>query len=85
MPIWLAVGCSHCSSGYYGRTGIYEILTITPRLQQALVIGSSVSELNKIAREQGHKSLLEAGTALVEQGVTTLEELYRVTGEGVET
>ncbi len=85
VPIWLAVGCSHCSSGYYGRTGIYEILTITPRLQQALVIGSSVSELNKIAREQGHKSLLEAGTALVEQGVTTLEELYRVTGEGVET
>ncbi|MGC6388265.1 type II secretion system protein GspE [Ewingella sp. S1.OA.A_B6] len=84
MPLWLAVGCSHCSSGYYGRTGIYEILIITPRLQQALVVGSSVSELNQIAQEQGHKSLLEAGTILVEQGVTTLEELYRVAGEGIE-
>lgn len=84
MPLWLAVGCNHCFSGYYGRTGIYEILTITPRLQQAIVAGSSITELNHIAHEQGHQTLLEAGIALVEQGITTLEELYRVAGEGIE-
>src|SRR5471030_849085 len=84
VPLWLAVGCSRCFSGYYGRTGIYEILTITPRLQQALVAGAGVSELNKIAHEQGNKTLLEAGLVLVEQGLTTLEELYRVAGEGIE-
>ncbi len=82
--LWRAAGCSHCFSGYYGRTGIYEILTITPKLQQALVAGSGVSELNKIAHEQGHKTLLQAGIVLVEQGITTLEELHRVAGEGIE-
>lgn len=82
--LWSAVGCNRCFSGYYGRTGIYEVLAITPRLQQALVAGSGVSELNQIAHEQGHKTLLEAGIVLVEQGITTLEELYRVAGEGIE-
>lgn len=84
MPLWLAVGCSRCFSGYYGRIGIYEFLTITPRLQQAIVASSGTSELNRIAHEQGHKTLLEAGIILVEKGITTLEELYRVAGEGIE-
>ncbi|CAM3649006.1 type II secretion system protein GspE [Rahnella bruchi] len=81
MPLWLAAGCHQCFSGYYGRTGIYETLNITPRLQQALVSGAGVTELSKIAREQGQKTLQEAGMLLVEQGITSLEELYRVTGE----
>lgn len=81
LPLWLAAGCHQCFSGYYGRTGIYEILNITPRLQQALVAGAGVTELSKIAREQGQKTLQEAGMLLVEQGITSLEELYRVTGE----
>jgi len=81
-PMWRAAGCNQCFSGYYGRMGIYEILNITPRLQQALVADASVSELSKIAREQGQKTLQEAGMLLVEQGITSLEELYRVTGEG---
>lgn len=83
LPLWLAAGCHQCFSGYYGRTGIYEILNITPRLQQALVAGAGVTELSKIAREQGQKTLQEAGMLLVEQGITSLEELYRVTGEDI--
>lgn len=82
MPLWLATGCEHCFSGYYGRTGIYEVLTMTPRLQQALVADASVAELSKIAHAQGHITLLEAGMFLVEKGITSLEELYRVAGEG---
>lgn len=82
MPLWLAAGCHQCFSGYYGRTGIYEILNITPRLQQALVAEASVHELSKIAREQGQITLQEAGMLLVERGITSLEELYRVIGEG---
>ncbi|PBI81837.1 protein transport protein HofB [Rahnella sp. BIGb0236] len=82
VQLWLPAGCHQCFSGYYGRTGIYEVLNITPRLQQALVAEASVDELSKIAREQGQKTLQEAGMLLVEQGITSLEELYRVTGEG---
>ncbi|AYA08608.1 type II secretion system protein GspE [Rahnella aquatilis] len=85
MQLWLPAGCHQCFSGYYGRTGIYETLNITPGLQQALVAEASVNELSKIAREQGQKTLQEAGMALVEQGITSLEELYRVTGEGADT
>src|SRR5476649_2311287 len=81
IPLWLATGCHQCFSGYYGRTGIYETLSITPRLQQALVAEATVNELSKIAREQGQITLQEAGMLLVEQGITSLEELYRVTGE----
>jgi protein transport protein HofB len=81
IQLWLATGCHQCFSGYYGRTGIYETLSITPRLQQALVAEATVNELSKIAREQGQITLQEAGMLLVEQGITSLEELYRVTGE----
>lgn len=82
MQLWLPSGCHQCFSGYYGRIGIYEILNVTPRLQQALVAEANVNELSKIARDQGQNTLQEAGMLLVEQGITSLEELYRVTGEG---
>lgn len=84
MPLWIATGCERCHMGYYGRTGIYEILTITPALQQALVNNANIAELNKIAHIQGHKTLMEAGMLLVQQGLTSLEELYRVAGEGID-
>lgn len=85
MPLWVSAGCDQCFSGYYGRTGIYEILNVTPQLQQALVEEASVSELSKIARAQGQKTLQEAGMLLVGKGIISLEELYRVTGEGADT
>ncbi|WP_145595404.1 type II secretion system protein GspE [Yersinia aleksiciae] len=75
-----ALGCEHCCAGYYGRTGIYEMLNITPQIQQALLHNVNPSELTRIAQEQGQKTLLSAGLALVESGVTTLEEVNRVVG-----
>ncbi|CNK55663.1 type IV fimbrial assembly%2C ATPase PilB [Yersinia frederiksenii] len=78
---YLAVGCEHCSAGYYGRTGIYEILDVTPPIKQALLNNASPPELTRIALEQEQVTLLSAGLALVESGVTSLSEIERVVGQ----
>ncbi|WP_258090143.1 ATPase, T2SS/T4P/T4SS family [Serratia liquefaciens] len=77
---WKADGCEHCFSGYYGRTGVYELLTITPEVQAGLLEGAAPSMLAEIARQQGQTTLLQAGLTLVAQGVTSLEEVYRIVG-----
>jgi protein transport protein HofB len=77
---WSASGCEHCFGGYYGRIGLYELLTITPAVQDALLQNASAGQLAKIARQQGQATLLQAGLTLIAQGVTSLEEVYRVVG-----
>ncbi len=78
---WRAGGCERCFSGYYGRVPLFEVLVITPRLQNALAQGAAPDELFLIAQQQGMNSLFVAGLHLVNRGDTTLEELTRVTGE----
>lgn len=77
---WSATGCEHCFGGYYGRIGLYELLTITPEVQDALLHNASVAQLAEIAQQQGQVTLLQAGLALVAQGITSLAEVYRVVG-----
>ncbi|CAI1069328.1 Type II traffic warden ATPase [Serratia quinivorans] len=77
---WQADGCEHCFSGYYGRTGVYELLTITPEVQAGLLRGAAPGELADIAQQQGQTTLLQAGLTLVSQGTTSLEEVYRIVG-----
>ncbi|MBI6549995.1 type II secretion system protein GspE [Xenorhabdus lircayensis] len=80
---WNAVGCDHCFSGYYGRTAIYEFLEIKPELQQALSEHSK-SNLSRLLATQQDSTLFSAGLALVEKGITTLEEIYQITGHETE-
>ena len=82
---YLAVGCEHCCAGYYGRTGIYEMLNVTPPIQNALLNNASPSDLTKIAQQQKQITLLSAGLALVESGMTTLSEINRVVGLEIQT
>lgn len=77
---YLAVGCEHCCAGYYGRTGIYEMLNVTPSIQQALLNNVSPPELTRIAQEQEQITLLSASLALVENGITSISEIHRVVG-----
>lgn len=77
---WQADGCEYCFGGYYGRTGVYELLTITPEVQSGLLQGAAPGQLAEIARQQGQITLLQAGLTLVSQGVTSLEEVYRIVG-----
>ncbi|NDL00561.1 type II secretion system protein GspE [Photorhabdus bodei] len=77
---WLAVGCEHCFSGYYGRTAIYEFLEITYDIQQILS-EQNPKNVQKTIMAQRKDTLLSSGILLVEQGITTLEEIYQVTGQ----
>ncbi|MDX7986583.1 type II secretion system protein GspE [Xenorhabdus sp. 12] len=76
---WIAIGCDHCFSGYYGRTAIYEFLEIKPESQQILA-GNLSANLSHLFAPQQDSTLFSAGLALVEKGITTLEEIYQITG-----
>jgi type IV pilus assembly protein PilB len=74
-----ARGCQTCfGTGYQGRTGIYEVLRITEKIQEALVHGADEREIGRVAVEEGMVSLEEAGRRKVLEGVTSFEDLSRV-------
>lgn len=77
-----AKGCLKCNQiGYFGRTGIYEILTITPALEKLIMMSSSAYELTKLAVSEGMVTLTQDGLLKIISGETSIEELERVTGE----
>lgn len=80
LPRWQAVGCDRCFGGYYGRSALFEVLLVDPTLQSAIIKGKPAHEIQALSRQQGMMTLFESGCRAVEQGLTTLEELYRVLG-----
>lgn len=73
-------GCDQCNnSGYKGRTGIYELLTITDEIRDMVSNSNSVDEMRNLARSQGMTTLREAGLKLIFDGVTTIDEVVRET------
>jgi general secretion pathway protein E len=78
--VYRGQGCSNCrQTGFYGRTGIYELLLLTDDLREQVGRKPSLSELRAIARQSGMKTLREDGFRRVREGVTTPEEVLRVT------
>ncbi|WP_312973048.1 type II secretion system protein GspE [Atlantibacter sp.] len=77
---WEAKGCAQCYSGFYGRVALFEVLTLEPGLRQAIVDGASAQQVEQQAHELGMMTLFEHGLKAVEQGLTTLQEVYRVLG-----
>lgn len=72
-------GCDNCKmTGYRGRTGIHEILTITDRLRALILRRSSTAELKQAALEEGMRTMQDDGLAKVLSGVTSMEECLRV-------
>ena len=77
-------GCRQCrGTGFLGRCGIFEIFPLSDRLKKLVVANAPSSELLKIAREEGMKTLKEDAWDKVLQGLTTYQEVVRVTGEEV--
>jgi len=73
-------GCDEChGSGYRGRTGIFEILEITPRIREQIVREESTGALRRLAREAGMRTLREEGLLALFDGITTVEEIVRET------
>jgi len=77
----VAKGCPACrGSGYRGRLGIYEFLEVTPRIQEAIMRQEPISEMLKIAQQQGYRNLREDGLIKAWRGLTSTDEVLRVTG-----
>ena len=73
------VGCSHCGkSGYRGRLGIFELMTMTSKVRELAFTGASTVELRAAAIKQGMSTLYDDGILKALQGITTLEEVFRV-------
>ncbi|MEN9881421.1 MAG: hypothetical protein RLZZ308_604 [Candidatus Parcubacteria bacterium] len=71
--------CESCGfTGYKGRTSIYELIKITPTLQELLVKRPSSKEIWDMARQEGALSVFEDGLEKVKSGMTTIEELVRI-------
>ncbi|SLM64595.1 MULTISPECIES: type II secretion system protein GspE [Dickeya] len=80
---WQPAGCEHCFSGYYGRAALYDLLPITPAIQQILT-EPAVQLMSPHARTRVEENgLLRAGLVLVHEGITSLAEVYRVVGEQI--
>ncbi len=74
-------GCKQCNNtGYVGRLGLYEVLSITPKVRQIIARNFSENELSQVVREEGMRTILESGIDKVEKGLTSLDEVLRVLG-----
>ena len=78
--LFRANGCHHCQQGYRGRTGIYELISITPALAGLIHQGASEPLLVDEARKSA-SGLFQDGQRLVLEGLTSIDELLRVTQE----
>jgi type IV pilus assembly protein PilB len=77
--IYKSDGCKRCNfTGYIGRTGIFSVLVVTKKIREMILEGKGVDVINDVAREEGMRTLLESGAYKVAEGLTSLEELYRV-------
>ena len=79
ISLYKSKGCAKCDNkGYKGRIGIYEVLKMTPKIQQAIINNASISDLSQIAKKEGFITMQEMGRRLLVEGKICLEEYQRV-------
>lgn len=79
--VFKAKGCAKCKNlGYRGRTSIFELFAITPEIEEAIYKNPTELDLLRLAREGGMTTMQEDGVLKVFQGVTSFDEVERVTG-----
>ena len=76
----LCKGCDICNhSGYKGRLGIYELLQMTPDVEKMVILGDvSEYQMRDVAKAQGMITMVQDGLLKAVEGVTTIEEVFRV-------
>jgi len=80
LQLWRGAGCSACNrSGYKGRVGIYELMLLDEDFHDPILRRSGAPDFMRMAREKGMRTMFDDGLLKVVQGMTTVEELLRVT------
>lgn len=79
FKLYSPVGCEHCNGGYKGRIGIYEVVKNTPALERIIMEEGNSLEISAQMRKDGFNDLRTSGLIKAMQGLTSLEEINRVT------
>ena len=76
-----AEGCDQCNGGYKGRVGIYQVMPVSPAIGQIIMNGGNANDIAAQAQKDGVSDLRQSGLKKVREGITSLEEVERVTNE----
>ena len=79
ITLFKPVGCTHCTAGYKGRVGIYEVIKISPTIASIIMEGGNSLDIAKQCQKEGYKNLRQSGLLKAMNGMTSLEEINRVT------
>ena len=81
LKLFKAVGCDSCTNGFKGRVGIYQVMTLSEKMRTLILDGGNAIQLAEQAKADGINDLRESGLNKVRFGVTSIEEIDRVTIE----
>ncbi len=82
VTLYRGRGCEKCAyTGFLGRSGIYELLTIDASIHNLIIKNADVQQIRAAARKNGMRTLMEDGLLKVKDGVTTINEIFRATQE----
>ncbi|MGB5103832.1 MAG: type IV-A pilus assembly ATPase PilB [Steroidobacteraceae bacterium] len=79
LQIFAPVGCTQCTDGYKGRTGIYEVMPVSEEIGRIIMEGGNVMQIKEQAQREGVWGLRQSALKKVRDGVTSLDEINRVT------
>ncbi|MBW9271974.1 MAG: type IV-A pilus assembly ATPase PilB [Candidatus Thiodiazotropha sp. (ex. Lucinisca nassula)] len=79
FTIYKPVGCDLCAGGYKGRVGIFQVMPVSEKMGKIIMEGGTSLQLEEQARQDGIDNLRQSGLRKVMQGITSLQELNRVT------
>jgi type IV pilus assembly protein PilB len=79
ITLYKAVGCDQCSGGYKGRVGIYQVLPVSEEIGRIIMENGNALDVADQAKKEGISDLRESAIKKVISGVTSLEEINRVT------
>ncbi|WP_285163482.1 type IV-A pilus assembly ATPase PilB [Shewanella goraebulensis] len=82
FTVFKPVGCEHCSGGYKGRVGIYEVMRMTDEISRTIMEGGNSLEIARQAKTSGMRDLRLSGLLKVTHGITSIAEVNRVTSFG---
>jgi general secretion pathway protein E len=82
VDTWRGAGCAECNGrGYHARVGIFEMMDVSEEIRKLIMNNADASVLTRAARKNGMRNLREDGWRKIRAGVTTVEEVMRVTQE----
>ena len=79
ITVYGPAGCDKCTKGYKGRVGIFEVMPVTDAMGKLIMENGNAIQIRDLAKSEGLQDLRASGLAKVKQGITSLEEINRVT------